>query len=890
MVHYFTVDPAKISFREFWNLSPGLNGVVAWLLSKLRLLKTLGDGTIIPERISELRVDPALIPEDAHDRLRPFLVESEAVGFYGPVYHRLVSSRHLTESFMVSMLHSSGAAMIRHFYTVSRATNPPTRKCHSAIITPTREGAFLVSTGAKPGFRTAPGVEIVRLAGAGTPRVWELHQKALALFRLKHLIPEMRTQVDCEVLADLYEARTREFLEGRGVFRRMTTEEIASDQAHVETKRLVAETMGEENALQLAALSDLLNPKPRWTNAALLLAVSLVAFVSVGATQWSWDSVAIIVGVLFVHELGHYAMMRLFNYQNLKMFFIPFFGAAVSGRNFNVKGWQKALVSLMGPMPGILIGTSLAILGGLADHPLVSRVGFITVLINGINLLPVLPLDGGWYLNAILFCRNVWFEISFRVLAVIVLIGYSLQSGQALWRYIGLAMAVSLPQSIRIARITHRLRAEGVAAESPDQKSVPAGIAVAIFKELDATSKRPEALKTRAVFALNIFESLNAVPPSWLGTVGLLALYLGVLGIAFLGCGVGGWLRPGGGSVESLLRIPEPHHHFVCGQYEAADGRAAASYSGEDQIIVSGSFTNRETAQKAFASLQESGDARTLTLFGESVMGFGMESSSGRAAEWERQIRDLGGEAVIQQPRSNHVATVHVSARFASNAEATSVRRELEGYWNNRRDNLLLAPWMHLPGDPLQVLKIQASGRRARQTALRLRELKSATERAPQVNALRRQYFDRLLAEGTGAVAQVHLEQIRLVARLNAEAFARLRARPEPDQDEGMIDLELRRPDRDRDPKAYQEWDRTRTDRMGTLPLIDGRVIDAFRELQATGMVRQRRTRLELGWIEFERIDRGLPALADWLCSLGAKDIRYQIMGSDPDVSDADSK
>ena len=782
MVHYFKVDPAKISFREFWSLSPGLNGVVAWLLSKLRLMKTLGDGTIVPEQIAEIRVDPALIPDDAHERFRPLLVESEAVGFYGPVYHRLVSSRHLTESFIVSMLHSSGAAMLRHFYTISRATNPPTRKCHSAIVTPTREGAFLVSTSAKPGFRTAPGVEIVRLVGAGTPRLWELHQKALAQFHLKHSIPEMRTQADCDSLADLYEAWSGEFLQRRGVFRRMTAEEIASDQAHVETQRLVSETMGEENAPQLAALSDLLNPKPRWTNAALLLVISLVAFVSVGATQWSWDYVAIIVGVLFVHELGHYATMRLFNYQNLKMFFIPFFGAAVSGRNFNVKGWQKALVSLMGPMPGILIGTGLAIIGGLADHPLVSRIGFITVLINGINLLPVLPLDGGWYLNAILFCRNVWFEISFRVLAVIALIGYSFQSGQAFWRYIGIAMAVSLPQSIRVARITHRLRAAGVAAESPDQKSVPPGIAVAIFKELDATSKRPEALKTRATFALNIFESLNAVPPSWLATAGLLALYLGTLGIALLGCGVGGWLRTGGSGAESLLRIPEPHHHFVCGQYESANGRAAASHSGEDQIIVSGSFPNRETALKAFASLRESGDARTLTLFGESVMGFGMENSPGRAAGWDRQIRDLGGEAVVEQSRSNHVATVHVSARFASNAEAAAVRRELEGYWNNARYNLLPAPWMQLPGDPLQVVETQTSGRRARQTALRLREL------------------------------------------------------------------------------------------------------------QATGRVRQRRTRLELGWIEFERIDRGLPALANWLCSLGARDIRYQIVGGDPDVSDADSK
>ena len=38
--------------------------------------------------------------------------------------------------------------------------------------------------------------------------------------------------------------------------------------------------------------------------------------------------------------------MRAFKYRNVQMFFIPFFGAAVTGRNFSVAGYKKAIVSL----------------------------------------------------------------------------------------------------------------------------------------------------------------------------------------------------------------------------------------------------------------------------------------------------------------------------------------------------------------------------------------------------------------------------------------------------------------------------------------------------------------------------------------------------------------
>lgn len=61
----------------------------------------------------------------------------------------------------------------------------------------------------------------------------------------------------------------------------------------------------------------------------------------------SLKDLALLIPVLFFHELGHWAGMRLFGFRDVKMFFIPFFGAAVSGRGQGVASWKEALGVLL---------------------------------------------------------------------------------------------------------------------------------------------------------------------------------------------------------------------------------------------------------------------------------------------------------------------------------------------------------------------------------------------------------------------------------------------------------------------------------------------------------------------------------------------------------------
>ena len=148
----------------------------------------------------------------------------------------------------------------------------------------------------------------------------------------------------------------------------------------------------------------------------IILAVTLFIFFSVARFGGLTD-VVLVIAVLLVHELGHLAAMRLFGYKNVQMFFIPMLGAAVSGTSHNVATWKKAIVCLMGPLPGVVLGLIIGAVYIVTDHLLLRRMMLMFLGINIFNLLPFYPLDGGRFLREILFSRNRYAELIFRILA-----------------------------------------------------------------------------------------------------------------------------------------------------------------------------------------------------------------------------------------------------------------------------------------------------------------------------------------------------------------------------------------------------------------------------------------------------------------------------------------
>lgn len=138
--------------------------------------------------------------------------------------------------------------------------------------------------------------------------------------------------------------------------------------------------------------------------------------------KWELDYIFILTGVILIHELGHLLAMKAFNYKDLNMFFIPLLGAAASGTKKEATQKQKVLISMAGPLPGIIIGSFLYAIGDASDSDMYMRIGNVFIYLNLFNLLPIMPLDGGRILKDLFFHKKEEISIIFLWISITCMI------------------------------------------------------------------------------------------------------------------------------------------------------------------------------------------------------------------------------------------------------------------------------------------------------------------------------------------------------------------------------------------------------------------------------------------------------------------------------------
>ncbi len=231
-----------------------------------------------------------------------------------------------------------------------------------------------------------------------------------------------------------------------------------------------------DETLYQDARAILLNPVQTKVKPSLVLGLTLFLFVVSMTRGNSMRWLGILVGVLFFHEMGHWLGMRIFGYRDVKMFFIPFLGAAVSGKNEGAAQWKQAIVLLLGPLPGIFVGCFLLFWSLAIPHPLVKEIGFWLVTINAFNLLPFVPLDGGRLLNLVIFSRNRTLESVFLVITALCIIGLAVFLKAPFFAFVGVGAIFMVPFKYRIAR-----SAQAIQTQWPE---LPARLADANDEEL----------------------------------------------------------------------------------------------------------------------------------------------------------------------------------------------------------------------------------------------------------------------------------------------------------------------------------------------------------------------------------------------------------------------
>jgi Zn-dependent protease len=270
----------------------------------------------------------------------------------------------------------------------------------------------------------------------------------------------------------------------------------------------------------------------------LVLGVSALAFLGLGLIWFEAWWVAGLAAIVLLHEAGHVIAMKAFGYRNVSMVLVPFIGGAASGHRIGAPAWQQAIIALAGPLPGIGIGLVVLVASLPSNSQVLLAAGVMLVLINGFNLLPLLPLDGGRLLNALLFSRHPAMEQAFRLFAAagLVAIGAFLQSW-VLVAFGGFMLTGSIATNVErraVEQLVERIRRDDLIAGADDS---------ALGNEDEVPAEAPDELIAAAREALPKRQSAEALasvihrawdraatPPSHpLATLAILIVYFATL-------------------------------------------------------------------------------------------------------------------------------------------------------------------------------------------------------------------------------------------------------------------------------------------------------------------------------------------------------------------------
>lgn len=227
-------------------------------------------------------------------------------------------------------------------------------------------------------------------------------------------------------------------------------------------------------------------PLLSWPAKLALLIGSMVAFALSFSFRMDWFTVVAFLIALVIHEAGHLLGMRLFRYKNLQVLFLPFLGAAAIGQNDDVPTHRRVIVYLLGPLPGIMIGlvlmasTRFVASEHIAD--LLFELSVVFLALNLINLLPIMPLDGGHVVNDLAFAKMPRIRAAFQILGALALFAAGVGFGDTILVVVAPVLLLGVGKTITEGRMAAELRAEPTPEpEDPHQQLVR------IFESIDGS-------------------------------------------------------------------------------------------------------------------------------------------------------------------------------------------------------------------------------------------------------------------------------------------------------------------------------------------------------------------------------------------------------------------
>ncbi len=250
-----------------------------------------------------------------------------------------------------------------------------------------------------------------------------------------------------------------------------------------------------------AAEEDVAKPIPEAVapkrNTWLTTVISLLLYIVVYYALFrSFRHIFLLVVVILIHEGGHYVAMKIFGYKDIRLFFIPFIGGFVSGSSYSVTPYQRSLMILAGPIPGIFMGMFLLSAFALSGNQYLLEAAILFLLLNAFNLIPLSPLDGGQLLQTVYFNTNYTVQTIFTILSVIAVCVIVFFTRNYLILVLALFLLNKLKKSYDLHQLRKKLIKEGVALDKPyillsdEEYAVIHKILLKLFPEWDSPYDR----------------------------------------------------------------------------------------------------------------------------------------------------------------------------------------------------------------------------------------------------------------------------------------------------------------------------------------------------------------------------------------------------------------
>ncbi len=371
----------------------------------------------------------------------------------------------------VTVGHSSGTvtARVQRHASSRGARSDLKRSLTVSFYTPLSDGTYAITSSGEINFSYPKNWKVSSHPSVGILDLWERHRAAVLKTDLEGvaITPSEASVPHCPEL--LHDTAIRAAINAGTVFPSPLPQDflpVPPPPTGIRARRgrqPIAVAPEDARSL-LQQIQTLTGRHIGWVS--LLTTASLFA---AATTTWgivNASNLQLVLGLflaaLCIHELGHYLAMKLTRYNDPRTLIFPFIPNNPEPVREQLAAWRKTVVALSGPIPGLAIGLAAIALAHFGFGNTYATVGTVFVILNGISLLPITPLDGGWAIHYAFGYRRTLTDVTAGAALTVALIWAAIASGNPA-TYVAAAVfaLICLPSSYR------RFRTNNSLGESP---------------------------------------------------------------------------------------------------------------------------------------------------------------------------------------------------------------------------------------------------------------------------------------------------------------------------------------------------------------------------------------------------------------------------------------